>query len=162
MISSPLSFLEKVQPVCMAWWRLDRLRLDRWLWPDVRLPAAPQRLRAMSIPIDSEHAVGGDLVAGDRIDLISVVEAKPTMRAYRCRGAVGPLRKSRITHRHRGYYLVVAVDDKQALPSQPPSDTPRSKSCDQPVPPWPSRHHDGGRMPSPLRHGSGPTAFIAF
>jgi pilus assembly protein CpaB len=34
-------------------------------------------LRAMSVPIDPSHAVGGSLVAGDRIDLIHVTEAGP-------------------------------------------------------------------------------------
>jgi Flp pilus assembly protein CpaB len=31
----------------------------------------------MSVPIDPSHAVGGSLVAGDRIDLIHVTEAGP-------------------------------------------------------------------------------------
>ncbi len=42
------------------------------------LPAAgAEGLRAMSVPIDPAHAVGGALVAGDRIDLIHVTESGP-------------------------------------------------------------------------------------
>jgi Flp pilus assembly protein CpaB len=41
---------------------------------DLRSAAAADGLRAMSIPIEPEHAVGGDLVAGDRVDLILVGE----------------------------------------------------------------------------------------
>jgi Flp pilus assembly protein CpaB len=37
--------------------------------------AAPQGMRSMSIPLDPARALGGDLVAGDRIDLIRVDEA---------------------------------------------------------------------------------------
>ena len=37
--------------------------------------AAPSGLRSMSIPLDPARAVGGELVAGDRIDLIRVDEA---------------------------------------------------------------------------------------
>jgi Flp pilus assembly protein CpaB len=39
---------------------------------DLRPAAAARGLRAMSIPIEPEHAVGGDLLAGDRVDLILV------------------------------------------------------------------------------------------
>lgn len=40
---------------------------------DLREPAAPSEQRAMSFPIDAQHAVGGDLDTGDRVDVIAVV-----------------------------------------------------------------------------------------
>ena len=42
-------------------------------WSD---PAAPLELRAMSIPINREHAVGGLLQKGDRVDIIAVDETR--------------------------------------------------------------------------------------
>jgi Flp pilus assembly protein CpaB len=41
---------------------------------DLRPPAAPSALRAMSIPVEAAHAVGGALAAGDRLDVIVVDE----------------------------------------------------------------------------------------
>jgi len=41
---------------------------------DLRAPAAPSALRAMSIPVEAAHAVGGALAAGDRVDVIQVDE----------------------------------------------------------------------------------------
>jgi Flp pilus assembly protein CpaB len=41
---------------------------------DLRPPAAPSALRAMSIPVEAAHAVGGSLAAGDRVDVIQVDE----------------------------------------------------------------------------------------
>jgi Flp pilus assembly protein CpaB len=41
---------------------------------DLRAPSAPPALRAMSIPVDPSHAVGGALTAGDRLDVIEVDE----------------------------------------------------------------------------------------
>lgn len=39
---------------------------------DLRAPSAPEAQRAMSVPIDPEHAVGGALRRGDRVDVITV------------------------------------------------------------------------------------------
>ena len=39
-------------------------------------PGAPSGLRSMSIPVNPEHAAGGAIRAGDRIDLISVRDGK--------------------------------------------------------------------------------------
>ncbi|HZD74634.1 MAG TPA: RcpC/CpaB family pilus assembly protein [Actinomycetota bacterium] len=41
---------------------------------DLRPPAAPSALRAMSIPVEAAHAVGGSLAAGDHVDVIQVDE----------------------------------------------------------------------------------------
>lgn len=45
---------------------------------DLRQPAAGEELRAMSFPIEPQRAVGGQLQAGDRIDVISVVGGQPS------------------------------------------------------------------------------------
>lgn len=39
---------------------------------DLRAPSAPLEQRAMSVPIEPEHAVAGALVPGDRVDVIEV------------------------------------------------------------------------------------------
>ncbi len=41
---------------------------------DLRLPAARSGLRAVSIPIEPARAVGGNLVPGDRVDVMMVAE----------------------------------------------------------------------------------------
>lgn len=81
---------------------------------DLRLAAAGSGLRAMSIPIAAEHAVGGNLVPGDRIDLILVrdqipeyvlVDAEVLSVSTNERGALSA----------GGFYLVVGVDEERAL-----------------------------------------------
>jgi Flp pilus assembly protein CpaB len=39
---------------------------------DLQPPSAPAGQRAMSIPVAPEHAVGGDLAPGDRVDVVEV------------------------------------------------------------------------------------------
>ncbi|MBW3667487.1 MAG: hypothetical protein KY394_07825, partial [Actinobacteria bacterium] len=78
-------------------------------------PGAPSGLRAMSIPSEIEHAAGGGVVPGDRVDVIStsgdeavyvvsdievIAVADPSSAAF---GAIG------------AYHIVVAVDSEQAL-----------------------------------------------
>ena len=78
-------------------------------------PGAPDGLRSMSIPITVEHAAGGTLVAGDRIDVVSVVDGVAKYVAVGIDllgvsedegGSLGGL---------SSYHLVVAVDSDQAL-----------------------------------------------
>jgi pilus assembly protein CpaB len=82
---------------------------------DIRPVAAPSAQRAISIPIEIEHAVGGGLVAGDRIDLIAVGESGPE---YVLAGAevlqVPSTERGSLTGA-TGFFVVVAVDDQQAL-----------------------------------------------
>jgi len=82
---------------------------------DVRSPSAPDSLRAISIPVDVEHAVGGNLVSGDRIDLIAVTEdsAGYVLVGAEVLSVPAPGRGS-LTGAG-GFYLVVAVDAEQAL-----------------------------------------------
>lgn len=78
-------------------------------------PGAPDGLRSMSIPVAIEHAAGGTLAAGDRIDVVSVVDGGARYVAVGIEllgvsedegGSLGEL---------NGYHLVVAVDSDQAL-----------------------------------------------
>lgn len=82
---------------------------------DFRDPSGPAGLRSMSIPIDAEHAVGGELASGDRIDLILVGDDGPRyvlvsaeVLAVSSMGELGALASG-------GFYVVVAVDAEQAL-----------------------------------------------
>jgi Flp pilus assembly protein CpaB len=78
-------------------------------------PGAPDGLRSMSIPIAVEHAAGGTLVAGDRVDVVSVLDGVARYVAVGIEllgisedegGSLGGL---------SSYHLVVAVDSDQAL-----------------------------------------------
>ena len=78
-------------------------------------PAAPNGLRSMSIPVPVEHAAGGTLLPGDRVDVISVgdgvaiyvvSDVEVLAVAERDAGALGSI---------GGYHLVVSVDVDQAL-----------------------------------------------
>ena len=82
---------------------------------DVRDPSGPAGLRSMSIPVDAEHAVGGQLASGDRIDLILVGDEGPRyvltgaeVLSVSSDGELGALVSS-------DFYVVVAVDGEQAL-----------------------------------------------
>lgn len=41
---------------------------------DLAAPGADSGLRSMSLPVPIEHAAGGSLVSGDRVDVVSVVD----------------------------------------------------------------------------------------
>lgn len=82
---------------------------------DIRPPSAPHQLRAISIPIDPEHAVGGDLVAGDRIDLISVEEEGSTYVLSNAEVLSVPVEGRGSLTGIGGFYVVVAVDAEEAL-----------------------------------------------
>ena len=82
---------------------------------DFRDPSGPAGLRSMSIPIDAEHAVGGELGSGDRIDLILVGDEGPRyvlaaaeVLAVSPTGEMGALASG-------DFYIVVAVDADEAL-----------------------------------------------
>jgi Flp pilus assembly protein CpaB len=80
------------------------------------IPAAGAKgLRAMSVPIDPAHAVGGNLVAGDRIDVIHVTEAGPR---YVLVGAevlsVATPDRAALTG-STGFHVVIAVTEASAL-----------------------------------------------
>jgi Flp pilus assembly protein CpaB len=81
--------------------------------------SAPSGLRAMSLPIDRVDAVGGDISAGDRIDVISVTGAGAEYVAVSLEvldtasqtGRSGGLASGTLS----SYYVTVSVDDGTAL-----------------------------------------------
>jgi Flp pilus assembly protein CpaB len=83
----------------------------------LRTAAAPSSLRAMSVPVASEHAVGGALTAGDRIDVIDVREDSSTYVLQDAEVlAVGGGRTGGIgSVAGGGFHVTVALDDEAAL-----------------------------------------------
>jgi len=78
-------------------------------------PGEGSGMRSMSIPIDREHAAGGSLAAGDRVDVISVVDGVPgfvatdlevTGVAEEASGGIGVV---------ASYHVVLSVSAEQAL-----------------------------------------------
>ncbi len=82
---------------------------------DFREPSAPADLRAMSIPIEREHAAGGDLEPGDVVD---VIRASDQTAEYVVAGAqvldVATDSDSALRGVSR-FFVVVAVDADTAL-----------------------------------------------
>lgn len=78
-------------------------------------PGAPSGLRSMSIPIAVAHAAGGTIVAGDRVDVISVLDGSATYVAT----DIEVIGSSDVDGGSFGsvgdYHIVVAVDARQAL-----------------------------------------------
>ncbi len=84
-------------------------------WADLQPRAADGDLRRMSLPVPVEHAVGGDLAVGDRVDVVHVVDgtarfvvsgAEVLAVARRDATALGGLGR---------FHLTIAVDAEQAL-----------------------------------------------
>ena len=78
-------------------------------------PGAPSGLRSMSLPIAVAHAAGGTIVAGDRIDVISVLDGSASYVAT----GIEVIGTSDVDGGSFGsigdYHIVVAVDAIQAL-----------------------------------------------
>jgi hypothetical protein len=78
-------------------------------------PGAPSGLRSMSLPIEIAHAAGGTIVAGDRVDVISVLDGSATYVAT----DIEVIGSSDLDGGSFGgvgdYHIVVAVDARQAL-----------------------------------------------
>lgn len=82
----------------------------------LRAPLSTVGLRAMSLPISADHAVGGDLVPGDVVDVIRVDKE----RAFFVATAVRVLGVSTQSEGALGlsggsFYLVLEVSDRTAL-----------------------------------------------
>ena len=81
--------------------------------------ATPSALRAMSLPIERVRAVGGDLSAGDRVDVIAVVSGVASyiavdLEVLATQGTdtpSGALTASSLST----YYVTVSIDDQTAL-----------------------------------------------
>lgn len=78
-------------------------------------PGEGASLRSMSLPVPAEHAAGGALVEGDRVDVISVIEGEARFVAVdlevvavsdRASGAIGSISE---------FHVVVGVTAEQAL-----------------------------------------------
>jgi Flp pilus assembly protein CpaB len=73
-------------------------------------------LRSMSIPVAREHAAGGQLRPGDRVDVIDIVDGEAI---YAVTGAevvtVGTERTGTLDATTRSFHVVVAVDGDEAL-----------------------------------------------
>jgi Flp pilus assembly protein CpaB len=82
---------------------------------DLAAPGAPGGLLAMSIPIEPQHAVGGALVAGDRVDLVRVEDG---VASYVVRDAevlsVASGERGSLTGT-TSFFVVIAVDSPTAL-----------------------------------------------
>ena len=98
-------------------WVLDRAIAEGGVLDSSSLvqPGDSSGLRSMSVPVDREHATGGTLVAGDRVDVISVVDGVPgfvatdlevTGVADAASGAIGAV---------SSYHVVLSVSAEQAL-----------------------------------------------
>lgn len=78
-------------------------------------PAGPSGLRSMSIPVPVEHAAGGALSIGDRVDVISVVDGVARFVAVDV-GVVGvSSADSGSFGSIGGYHVVLAVEPGEAL-----------------------------------------------
>lgn len=78
-------------------------------------PASHAGLRLMSIPVSTEHAAGGSIVAGDRVDVISVVDGLPGFVAEAIEVVAVSDTEQGALSVGAGYYVVVAVEPGQAL-----------------------------------------------
>lgn len=78
-------------------------------------PGAPSGLRSMSIPINPEHAAGGAIRAGDRVDVISVSDEDATFVATDVGVISVASGDSDAFGAASDYFVVVGVDASQAL-----------------------------------------------
>ncbi len=82
---------------------------------DLRPVETPEGLRAMSVPLDINRAVGGVLAVGDRVDVIGFDEAGPHYIATDIEVLDIPGESSGAFGSGASYAVTVAVDDVQAL-----------------------------------------------
>ena len=82
----------------------------------LRSPLTTVGLRAMSFPIDADHAVGGDLVPGDVVDVIRVDEKRASFVATAVHVLAVPTQsEGALGLSGGGFHLVLEVDDRTAL-----------------------------------------------
>ena len=78
-------------------------------------PGAPSGLRSMSIPVNPEHAAGGAIRSGDRVDIISVSDGQASFVVSDV-GVIGVANADGDAFGVAGdYFVVVGVDADQAL-----------------------------------------------
>ncbi|MDP8969483.1 MAG: RcpC/CpaB family pilus assembly protein [Actinomycetota bacterium] len=83
---------------------------------DLRPPSAPAQQRAMSIPVEPEHAAGGELRPGDRVDVIDVGDAGAhyVLTDAEVLTVARPDPRPGLDGR-RSFSVTIAVDDASAL-----------------------------------------------
>jgi Flp pilus assembly protein CpaB len=78
-------------------------------------PGSTSGLRSMSLPVPVEHAAGGALVPGDRVDVISVVDGNPIFVAYDLEVISVSETGSGSIGVSSAYHVVVGVEPAEAL-----------------------------------------------
>ncbi|HJS72428.1 MAG TPA: hypothetical protein VJ858_06845 [Acidimicrobiia bacterium] len=78
-------------------------------------PGPGSGLRSMSLPVPIEHAAGGDLAAGDRVDVISVVDGVAEFIAVDLEVLTASQMPSGSIGSSSGYHVVVSVTSQDAL-----------------------------------------------
>lgn len=82
---------------------------------DLRAASAPLELRALSIGVDPQHAVGGAITVGDRVDVIAVDDKAARYVLVGAEVLAVPSTERRGLTGGGSFYVVVAVDAQQAL-----------------------------------------------
>ncbi|MGH8947053.1 MAG: RcpC/CpaB family pilus assembly protein [Acidimicrobiia bacterium] len=111
------SMLTEAELVSRDGWVLDRpVAADGVIEEGMLVePGAPSGLRAMSIPVDIEHAVGGGLGPGDRIDIISTADDESIFVVTDVAVLSVADRSAAVLGGIGAFHIVVAVDAEQAL-----------------------------------------------
>ena len=82
---------------------------------NLRAPLNRSGFRAMSFPIDAEHAAGGDLVPGDLVDVIRVDDDEASFVASGVTVLDVPGQSEGALGLSSSFFLVLEVDDRTAL-----------------------------------------------
>ncbi len=78
-------------------------------------PAGRDGMRVMSLPVDVEHAVGGRVVPGDRVDVVAVVEGAARFVATDLEVVAVPDSNRGGLGATGAFFVVLAVDAQTAL-----------------------------------------------
>jgi Flp pilus assembly protein CpaB len=78
-------------------------------------PGAPSGLRAMSIPVGLEHAVGGEIRPGDRVDIIGIADGEAAYVVTAVDVVSVADQSTAVLGGIGAFHIVVAVDAEQAL-----------------------------------------------
>jgi hypothetical protein len=81
----------------------------------LRAPLATSEYRAMSLPVGVEHAAGGDLVAGDLVDVIRVDDEQASFVATGLQVLDVPGQTDGALGLSGSFYLILQVDERAAL-----------------------------------------------
>jgi len=82
----------------------------------LRSPLGAAGFRAMSLPVDAHHAVGGDLIPGDLVDVIRVDEEQASFVATALEVlGVSTQSEGALGLSGGGFHLILGVDDRTAL-----------------------------------------------